>query len=118
MQYVEKKDFQLEGLYGNINFKKNNMNGKILLDYWKNIHDELYSSYKDLDGLPMHSREWHVSKDSITKVVYLLKRAGDIDEKGYNDMLHLLHSVDTENWVVLESIIEAINTNKQLPNNY
>ena len=94
------------------------MNGKILLDYWKNIYNELYSLNKDLYGLFIHSREWHVSKDSITKVVYLLKRAGDIDEKGYNDMLHLLHSVDTENWVVLESIIEAINTDKQLPDNY
>ena len=65
---------------------------------------------------------WLISKwilfQKLYQVVYLLKRAGDIDEKVYNDMLHLLHSVDTENWVVLESIIEAINTNKQLPNNY
>jgi hypothetical protein len=94
------------------------MNGKILLDYWKNIYNELYSLNKDLYGLPRHSKEWYVSRDSIAQVVYLLKRAGDIDEKGYNDMLHLLHSVDTENWVVLESIIEAINTDKQLPDNY
>ena len=117
MQYVEKKDFQLEDLYGNINFKKNNMNGKILLDYWKNIYNEVYHPNKDSFGLPIHSKEWYVSRDSIAQVVYLLKRAGDIDEKGYNDMLNLLHSVDTENWVVLESIIEEINTDKQLPDN-
>lgn len=94
------------------------MNGKILLDYWKNIYNELYSLNKDLYDLPSYSKEWYVSKESIAQVVYILKRAGDIDKKGYNDMLHLLHSVDTENWVVLESIIEAINTDKQLPNNY
>jgi hypothetical protein len=94
------------------------MNGKILLDYWKNIYDEVYHLNADLYGLPKYPKEWYVSRDSLAKVVYLLKLSNDIDEKGYNDMLHLLHSLDTENWVVLESIIESINTNKQLPNNY
>ena len=94
------------------------MNGKILLAYWKKIYDELYSLNKDLYGLPKHCKEWYVIRDAIGKTLYLLKSAGDITQEEYLSMMNLLHSQDSENWTVIESIIEQINTDKQLPDNY
>jgi hypothetical protein len=91
-----------------LKYKKNNMNGKILLDYWKKHYDEVYHLNK----------EWYVFRDSIAKVVYLLKLSNDVTEEEYLKMLRLLHSLDIENWTVLEAIIEQIDTSNKLPENF
>ena len=91
------------------------MNGKVLLEYWKDRYDSLYSVNRDLFGIPKHNKEWYTRRDSIARVIYLLKESEDINEEQSKNLLKMLHSPDESNWTVVECVIETINTDKQLP---
>jgi len=86
------------------------MNGKILLDYWKKEYDRIYPE----NLFSVFGKNWYVIRDAIGKTLYLLKNAGDITQEEYLSMMNLLHSQDSENWTVIESIIEQINTTNTL----
>lgn len=94
------------------------MNGKIVLEYWKKVYNNKYFKNIDLYGGAKYSKEWYVQRDSIAQTLLVLQEANDITLDEKTNLLKMLHSKDTENWVVLESIIESINTDKQLPDNY
>ena len=94
------------------------MNGRTLLKYWKDKYDRSYGLNQDLYGKSKHPKEWYTRRDSIAHVIYLLTQSEDITIEEQIKLLKILHSTDQENWIIVECIIEAINTDKQLPNTY
>lgn len=94
------------------------MNGKILLKYWKDRCDSWYGINRELYGESKHSKDFYIRRDSIAHVIYLLEKSEDINKEQSENLLKMLHSLDESNWTVVECIIEAIDTDKQLPNNY
>jgi hypothetical protein len=91
------------------------MNGKIVLEYWKKYYDQTYSANPDHYGIFNHTKDWYTLRDSIAKALYTLTLSNDVTIKEYQNLIKLLHSPDEENWKVLESIIEAIDTDNELP---
>ena len=89
------------------------MNGKIVLEYWKKYYDKTYSANTDYYGIFKHTKDWYTLKDSIAKALYTLTLSNDVNIEEYQNLIRLLHSPDEENWKVLESIIEAIDTDNE-----
>lgn len=86
------------------------MNGKIVLEYWKMYYSQRYSANGDHYGIFEH---WYTSRDGIARALYTLTLSNDVTEEEYVDFIRLLHSPDQENWKVLESIIETIDTDNE-----
>ena len=90
------------------------MNGKIVLEYW-NKHYSQRNYYPNNDNYDRfaYDRASYISRDSIARALYTLTLSNDVTEEEYVDFIRLLHSPDQENWKVLESIIEAIDTDNE-----
>jgi hypothetical protein len=89
------------------------MNGKIVLEYWKKYYDQTYFPNDDHYGRFQHNKDWYTSRDGIAKALYTLTLSNDVTIEEYQKLIRLLHSPDEENWKVLESIIEAIDTDNE-----
>ena len=89
------------------------MNGKIVLEYWKKYYDQRYYPNNDKYGKFRYDKDWYTSKDGIAKALYTLTLSNDVTIEEYQKLIRLLHSPDEENWKVLESIIEAIDTDNE-----
>lgn len=89
------------------------MNGKIVLEYWKMYYDKRYYPNNDKYGKFRYDKDWYTSRDGIARTLYTLTLSNDITTEEYVDFIRLLHSPDQENWKVLESIIETIDTNNE-----
>ena len=86
------------------------MNGKIVLEYWKKYYDQTYFPNNDHYGRFQHDKNWYTSRDGLAKALYTLTLSNDITIEEYQNLIRLVHSLDEENWKVVESIIEGINT--------
>lgn len=90
------------------------MNGKIVLEYWKMYYDKRnYYPNNDSYDRFAYDRAFYISRDAIAKALYTLTLSNDVTAEEYVDFIRLLHSPDQENWKVLESIIETIDTNNE-----
>lgn len=94
-----------------LQYKKNNMNGKIVLEYWNKYYSQrtYYPNNDNYDSFA-YNRDCYISRDSIAKALYTLTLSNDVTIEEYQNLIRLLHSPDEENWKVLESIIEGIDT--------
>jgi hypothetical protein len=89
------------------------MNGKIVLKHWKMYYNKTYSANSEYYGIFNHTKDWYTSRDSIAKALYTLTLSNDVTIEEYQNLIRLLHSPDEENWKVLESIIEGIDTDNE-----
>jgi len=95
-----------------LQYKKNNMNGKIVLEYWKMYYDKTYSANPARYGI-FNPKDWYTVRYGIAKALYTLTLSNDVTIEEYQNLIRLLHSPDEENWKVLESIIEGIDTDNE-----
>jgi len=84
------------------------MTGKDLLLHFLHRYEKEYKS--SLAFSTIVEAEQAIKKDAIAATIYRLYILDCITLTEYQKLLKLIHSPDQENWAIVESIIETINT--------